>query len=358
MSEPHSIWHYDGKTAVRRDATLTAGEGGFDVATEGLATERHAWGDLVYRGEKAEGPYYGHISRSGWQIGLTDPLPDALFARLPRPKRYGGFIDRVGLVPASIILVVASAGLIFGVTKVPEVVAPFVPMSWERNLGDAMIGDMGGRFCETPQSRKAIDVMTARLNSKGDPIEINIANINMVNAVALPGGKVIIFRGLLQEAKNADELAGVLGHEIGHVRNRDVMQSLLRQMGLSILLGGANTNAAGALNTLVSSRFSREAEAAADEYSIKLMQKAAISPDATAGFFDRLSGEEKKMGKASAALGYLSSHPMSATREKAFRASKQAGVAHTPVISPEQWRAIVDACANDPDVEGGEGLPF
>ncbi len=358
MTESHFIWHYDGKTAVRRNATLTMGDGGFDVAADGLATESYAWADLVYRGEKSEGPYYGHISRPGWQIGLTDPLPDALFSKLPKPKRYGGFIDKVGLVPASVILVVLSAGLIFGVTKVPEVVAPLVPMSWERNLGEAMVGDMGGRFCQTPDSRKALDAMTARLNSKGDPIEINIANINMVNAVALPGGKVVIFRGLLQEAKNADELAGVLGHEIGHVRNRDVMQSLLRQMGLSVILGGANTNAAGALNTLVSSRFSREAEAAADEYSIKLMQKAAISPDATAGFFDRLSGEEKKMGKASAALGYLSSHPMSATREKAFRASKQAGVAHTPVISPEQWRAIVDACANDPEVEGGEGLPF
>lgn len=358
MNDPHFIWHYDGKTAICREAILTVTEGGFDVAADGLPLENYAWADLVYRGEKSGGPYYGHISRPGWQIGLTDPLPDALFARLPKPKRYGGFIDRVGLVPASVILVAASAALIFGVTKVPEVVAPLVPMSWERNLGDAMIGDMGGRFCQTRDSRKALDVMTARLNSKGDPIEINIANINMVNAVALPGGKVVIFRGLLQEAKNADELAGVLGHEIGHVRNRDVMQSLLRQTGLSILLGGANTNAAGALNTLVSSRFSREAEAAADDYSIKLMQKAAISPDATAGFFERLSGDEKKMGKAAAALGYLSSHPVSASREKAFRASKQTGVAHTPVVTPEQWRAIVDACANDPDVEDGTGLPF
>jgi beta-barrel assembly-enhancing protease len=358
LSDSHPAWHYDGKTAVRREAALTPREAGFDLTADGLRTESYAWGDLVYRGEKTDGPYYGHINHPGWQIGLTDPLPDALFNKLPKPKRYGGFIDRVGLVPASIISVVVSAGLIFGVTKVPEVVAPLVPMSWERSLGDAMLGDMGGRFCETPASRKAIDAMTARLNSKGDPIEINIANIDMVNAVALPGGKVVIFRGLLQEAKNADELAGVLGHEIGHVRNRDVMQSLLRQMGLSVLLGGANTNAAGALNTLVSSSYSREAESAADNYSIKLMQKAAISPEATAGFFDRLSADEEKVGKAAAALGYLSSHPLSETREKAFRTSKQAGVAHTPVVSPEQWRAIVDACAQDPDVEKSSGFPF
>ncbi len=358
MSESLRIWHYDGKTAVRREAELTPHDGAFDIVSPGLPTESCAWSDLVYRGEKPEGPYYGHVSRPGWQIGLTDPLPDAIFARLPKPKRYGGFIDKVGLVPASVMLVVASAGLIFGVMKVPEVLAPIVPMSWERNLGEAMVGDMGGRFCNTPESRKALDTMTARLNSKGDPIEINIANINMVNAVALPGGKVIIFRGLLQEAKNADELAGVLGHEIGHVRNRDVMQSLLRQMGLSIILGGADTNAAGALNTLVSSSYSREAEAAADSYSIKLMQKAAISPDATAGFFNRLSDDEKKMGKAAAALGYLASHPLSESREKAFRASKQNGVAHSPAVTPAQWRAIVDACANDPDVEDSEGLPF
>lgn len=356
MTGTHDVWHYDGRSAVRHDAVLTYGPQGFELAGEGVAFQSHAWADLDYRGEKREGAIYGLKSDAGWQIGLPDPIPDDLRAVLPKPQRYGGLIDKVGLVPASIALVVVSAGVILGAMKAPEVVAPLVPMSWERAMGDAMVGDLGGRICETPESRKAIDAMMARLNSKGDPIEVNIANIDMVNAVALPGGKVLIFRGLLQEAKNADEMAGVLAHEIGHVRNRDVMVSLLRQMGLSVLLGGANSDMGGALGSLASASFSRETESKADDYSIDLMQKAKVSPDATAGFFDRLSQGEEGAGKAAEAFSYLSSHPMSEKREKAFRDSKRKGVAHTPVVTPEQWRAIVDACANDPDVKEGDGL--
>ncbi len=356
MSGAHAVWHYDGRSAVRHEAAIAYGPQGFELSGEGVAFQSHGWADLVYRGEKREGALYGLKSDAGWQIGLPDPLPDDLRGYLPKPQRYGGLIDKVGLVPASITLVVISAGVILGAMKAPEVVAPLVPMSWERAMGDAMVGDLGGRICQTPESRKALDKMVARLGSKGDPVEVNIANINMVNAVALPGGKILIFRGLLQEAKNADELAGVLGHEIGHVRNRDVMVSLLRQMGLSVLLGGANSDMAGALNSLASASFSREAETQADDYSIKLMQKANVSPDATAGFFDRLSQGEEELGTAAEAFSYLSSHPMSEKREKAFKDSKLKDARHTPVISAQEWRAIVDACANDPDVKEGDDL--
>jgi beta-barrel assembly-enhancing protease len=175
----------------------------------------------------------------------------------------------------------------------------------------------------------------------------------------LPGGNIIIFRGLLQEAKSPDELAGVLGHEIGHVRNRDVMQSMLRQLGLSVVLGGANSNATGYLNTVVSMTYSRDAEAKADGYSMKLMKAAQVSPEDTSAFFARLAETEKAMGKeAKAALGYLSSHPMSASREKAFKASIVKGEAYSPVISAVEWRAIIDSCANDPKVKKDDGLLF
>jgi predicted Zn-dependent protease len=123
-------------------------------------------------------------------------------------------------------------------------------------------------------------------------------------------------------------------------------------------LGGANTDAAGYLKALVSSAYSRDAETAADRYAIERMQKAGIAPADTAGFFARLASDEKKLGAGSAALGYLSSHPLSKDREKMFRDSALKGAAHTPALTPQQWRAVVEACANDPDVEGDGGLFF
>jgi predicted Zn-dependent protease len=227
-------------------------------------------------------------------------------------------------------------------------------MSWEQKMGDAMIGDLGGRICDGAEGQRALDALVQRIDPEADKLRVRIVNVDMVNAAALPGGQIVIFRGLLQEAKNPDELAGVLGHEIGHVRNRDVMQALLRQMGLSLLLGGVGGDVGGALNSAISASYSRAAESRADGYAINLMRTANVSPLPTAGFFDRLAADERKLGKGAIAMSYMSSHPLSDERRKIFLASARKGAAYSPAVTPQQWRAIVDACANDPDVKEGD----
>jgi beta-barrel assembly-enhancing protease len=360
------VWHYDGATGIRHDATLVEDSTGFTLNGDGVDLRHYDWADLVYRGEKKEGPFYGLKDNAGWQIGLTDPVSDALFARLPKPVKYGGIVDRIGFGTAATVFTAISAAVLYVGFKAPDWIAPYVPMSWEAALGDAMIGDFGGRFCNGPGGQEALNALVKRIEPKGSGLQVRVANIDMVNAVALPGGRIVIFRGLLQEAKSPDELAGVIGHEIGHVRNRDVMQSLLRQVGLSVLLGGFGGDASGYVGSLVSATYSREAETKADGFSINLMKQANVSPVDTAGFFARLAGEEspkkaKDKDEASAvstALGYLSSHPMSKNREAMFRGSAVAGANYTQAITPQQWRALVETCANDADVEKDDGLFF
>jgi beta-barrel assembly-enhancing protease len=361
------VWHYDGVTGLRHEATLVEDASGFTLAGAGLDLRHYDWADLVYRGEKKEGPFYGLKDDAGWQIGLTDPVPDTLFARLPKPVKYGGIVDRIGFGTAAAAFTAISAAVLYVGFKAPDWIAPYVPMSWEAALGDAMIGDFGGRFCNGPGGQEALDALVKRIEPKGSGLQVRVANINMVNAVALPGGRIVIFRGLLQEAKSPDELAGVIGHEIGHVRNRDVMQSLLRQLGLSVLLGGFGGDASGYVGSLVSATYSREAETKADGFSINLMKQANVSPVDTAGFFARLAGGEgadiKGKGKdeasaVSTAIGYLSSHPMSKKREAMFRGSANPKLSYTPAITPQQWRSLVDSCANDPDVKQDDGLFF
>jgi Zn-dependent protease with chaperone function len=352
------VWHYDGASGIRYEPELTTDENGFRLALEGDAGVAHLWTDLTYAGERAGAPTYGLKGRRGWRIGFIDTPKPEIWDNLPKAKRYGGFIDKIGLWPAAGAFVVLSAAALVVALEVPQWLAPLVPQSFERKLGTALVGDFGGRVCNGPGAEEALNALVHRIEPKTDDIKVSIANINMVNAVALPGGNIMVFRGLLQTAKSPDELAGVVGHEIGHVHNRDVMQALLRQMGLSILLGGANTDVGGTLNSLVSATYSREAEAAADQYSIRAMRQGSVSPMDTAAFFARLAEMEKSMGKAKAALGYVASHPLSEMREKEFRKSAVAGKAYTPVVSPEQWRAIVDACKNDPDVEGDGSLFF
>ena len=354
------IWHYDGTSALRHELEIIPDADGFRFQHENSVGDHQRWSALTY----VNGHIYGHKEKKGWRFGFIDPVPPETLHHLPKPTKYGAFVDRFGFAPAIVAFTAISAIFTGVVLKAPEWLAPLVPMSWETALGDAMIGDFGGRFCNGPGGQEALDALVKRIEPQGRGLQVRVANIDMVNAVALPGGKIIIFRGLLQEAKSPDELAGVIGHEIGHVRNRDVMQSLLRQLGLSVVLGGFGGDASGYISTLASATYSREAETEADAFSIKLMQQANVSPIDTAGFFARLSsveGDPKAKdapGAVSTALGYLSSHPMSKKREAMFRGSAAPGANYTAAITPQQWRALVENCANDTDVEKGDGLFF
>ena len=183
----------------------------------------------------------------------------------------------------------------------------------------------------------------------------------MLNAVALPGSKVILFDGLVKQAKSPDEVAGVLAHEIGHVRERHVMQSLLRQLGLSVVLGGFDGTGGSLLNGALSVSYTRGSEQEADRYSMKALSGAAISPVATADFFDRLaklSGEVEGDKRLTAMTGYMSSHPLSAERKKAFQDSIVRGKDYKPALTPTEWTELKTMCAQDRKAKEGFGLDF
>ena len=349
------VWHYDGSNATRHDCTLVAGQDGFRLRGAPDPDRFYPWNVMVSVGHRNGTDLFAHRDLEGWRVIFPSGTPAELIPLLPKTKHYGGVIDRFGLWPAAAVLLALSVGLILVVLKIPEYLAPYVPMSWEKKLGDAMIGDFGGRICHGPGANKVLTDFQARLDPKGAKLDVSIVNIDMVNAVALPGGKIMLFEGLLKKADNPDEVAGVLGHEIGHVRNRDVAQALIRQFGLSAVIGGGNTGAMA--NALISYSYSREAEAAADDHAIGLLKAASISPDPTAAFFGKLAGQEKALGESAAALGYLSSHPLSASREKAFRDSADKTRAYKPVLSDAEWATLKAACDSDPNVkEGGLGL--
>ena len=232
----------------------------------------------------------------------------------------------MGLWRALAIFAVIAAGVVYAILRAPDWIAPHIPLSWEQRLGDAMIGDFGGRLCETPQSRAALAKLQRKLGDDVPIRRIGIANVKMVNAVALPGGHILLFDQLIQDAKSPDEMAGILAHEIGHVRNRDTMTALIRQR-------------------------------AADTYSIAALREANISPLPTAAFFKRLSGPEGDE-QIERAANLMASHPISAERRKAFEDSARKGHRYEPALTPAEWRAVVNACKEDKDVAPASRFPF
>src|SRR5882762_4974818 len=137
---------------------------------------------------------------------------------------------------------------------------------------------------QDPELNRYINVLgdsIAGLTSRRDlDWHFFIVDAQEVNAFAVPGGFVYVNRGLIQRADQMDELAGVLGHEIGHVLKRHTVKQMEKAQGANIgvtlacvLTGVCNNQAAGAaINVLggaVFARFSRQDEAEADQEGFK-----------------------------------------------------------------------------------------
>ena len=199
--------------------------------------------------------------------------------------------------------------------------------------------------CETPAGKAALDRMIARLTDTGMisyQIDARMMRHKMVNAFDAAGGQVVILRGLLDAAESPDEVAGVLAHELGHVEARDPLREAFRSAGsagiLSMAMGDVTGGALTALlaEQMLSSAYTRDAEANADSFGLSLLEKAKISPQGLAVFFDRIAGMGGEMPE------FLSSHPETeGRREKAAAAE---GYAATPALSDADWQALKTIC--------------
>lgn len=150
-----------------------------------------------------------------------------------------------------------------------------------------------------------------------------VVNSSEVNAFAVPGGYVYVNRGLIERANRMDELAGVLGHEIGHVVKRHTVKQMQQEQGANIgitlacvLTGVCNNQAAGtAINvgaTALFAKFSRGDEAEADEQGFKNVVAAGISPEGLVTMFQTLINERQKSpGSVDA---WFATHPLEEDR--------------------------------------------
>ena len=117
---------------------------------------------------------------------------------------------------------------------------------------------------------------------------MTLIDVGIFNAAALPGGQIVIFDGALAEAENPDAMAGILAHEIAHVRRRHVTQALIRELGIGALIrlfaGDIGANA----QQLVSLSYTRANEYEADGDAIAALARAKIDPRPTGELFRKL----------------------------------------------------------------------
>jgi len=181
----------------------------------------------------------------------------------------------------------------------PEIAAELMPVATEMQLGSVLVeGFLEGerRIDDGPAVdavRLMVDRLAAAAQSTGYTFTIHVVDDPRVNALALPGGQIVVFTGLLAEAGSPDEVAGVLAHEIQHVLHRHGLKRIVQQLGgaavISLATGGGDlAGLAGRVGELVQLSYGREQEAEADRDGLALLHRARLPPTALLAFFERL----------------------------------------------------------------------
>jgi beta-barrel assembly-enhancing protease len=289
------------------------------------------------------------------RLHVADPaLLDALLARIPaidpKPQRIR---RTVAIVLGSLVCVpLLAAAVWFGLPLLAKPTAAVIPHAMEEKIGETVIDTLVGKMetCENDAGKFALERLVNRLWTGLDrPIEFDVRIVRspMMNALAAPGGHILVFSELLDQADSPEELAGVLAHEIGHVVHRHSMQALVRHFALSVVVKTVSGNDWGlgsATQLLVQFAYSREAEAEADATAIAIMERARLRTDGLAQFFERVEQREKKDGIA--ALRYVSTHPPTNERIAALTSYASGADAKTlmPALSQADWAALKAIC--------------
>lgn len=213
-----------------------------------------------------------------------------------------------GWMKATVLVIagVVGAGVLGGCSKnIATGRSQLVGMSRDQEISTGaqykpqMVEEFGGEV-QAPAIRDYVTRIGQSLAAvtEGDnpslPWEFTLLNSDVINAFALPGGKVFISRGLAEQMTNEAQLAGVLGHEIGHVTARHSSERFAQQTGLGVgaaILGAVVGAAAGddsvgqaagyAVSTgggMVVLKFSRDQESESDMLGMRYMSKVGYNP--------------------------------------------------------------------------------
>lgn len=181
---------------------------------------------------------------------------------------------------------------------------------------------------QDPEVNRYINVLgdsIAGLTSRGPELDwkFYVVNSSEVNAFAVPGGYIYVNRGLIDRAQNLSQLAGVLGHEIGHVVKRHSIKQMQQQQGAQVgvtlgcvLLNVCGTDIAQAginiAGSAIFAKFSRDDETQADEVGIENVVRAGISPKGIPEMFQILL-EERQSNPGAVEL-WFGTHPTEESR--------------------------------------------
>lgn len=253
--------------------------------------------------------------------------------------------------PASLAAIVIMIALLFcayywGIPKLTSAIVDRMPGSIDAQIGAKMLPVLDKTlFTDSRLSDERLQQASTIL-SKIKPPQLAVRLIFRAskplgaNAIALPGGVIVVTDQMIIDLTEktgdlsgtaANQLAGVLAHEIGHIEHRHTLRALLANSAVGAitasLFGDFSTVVATVPAVLVGSAYSRDMESEADSYAIDLLRQRGISPTNMADVFELLAKKSasKELEKIPAWMrqmtDFAASHPSDAERIQRFRAA-------------------------------------
>lgn len=228
------------------------------------------------------------------------------------------------IILASILYFLASWTL----PKLKRTIADAIPPDVEVMIGDKIFEEQIKEYkvISSPMTKEVLNKIHQRFQPtlQNQPFEFKytIVDKNIVNAFALPGGYIVITSDLILQTETAEELAGIISHEISHITERHMVQRILSNLGVivvaQVLLGdvsGLATIMIQGAQLFTMMQFSQSQETEADEKGFALLKEAKISPKGIVAFFSRMNkNKPEELQKVEGALSAFSSHPLDLKR--------------------------------------------
>ena len=372
MARDTHMWHahfYDGQTAQPHTVQVEVLSNGLEIVFSDRPSEIWTYGNF----RQTEGFHSGELVRfeksdTFGQALVTDDVeilevirerdPDSGFHN-PRLRRY-----RVPLIGFSLVSIVLIIWMLYGyiLPVFVDGIARIAPVAWEESLGRSVVAYIApeDNRCTDEIYTEVFDEVIARLTAPTDlpyTFRVYVVKNAYVNAFALPGGYMAITTGFLKRVKSAEQIAGIIAHEMQHVVQRHGTRAVLREISTRTLIAAISGGGEGLDYVLDKAamvgalRFSRDHESSADIEGMKMIIDAKIDPKGMVEVFEILL---ETTGDIPDGMVYVSTHPLTKNRIRSLSpyldslkvdpiSLDSLKVAPIPIVSDSTWARFAQA---------------
>ena len=361
MANSWTAHYLDGRTAARHPITITVTPRALQLLLPGGESKEWPYHQI----RQSQGAYSGEPVRleCGTEA-IVLPTPTLLTAiHEIAPTMVQHFHNpslrkarmRWTLCAALGVLLMVVALYRWGIPSIAAMATPYVPLAWEDQLGRQVIEHLApeARQCHDPDRlrklNQVVQVLTTTQPASPYHIRLSVVDAPAINAFAVPGGRVVILRGLLEKTDSPEQLAGVLAHEIQHVYQRHTTRAILEQTATTFLLTVISGDLSGGLpwgfegaRAMGTLHYSRTHEREADREGLHMLQVAHLDPAAMIAFYEIMqSGAEGHAGPPD----FLSTHPDMGERLAGLINLAGPAPANAVTLLPgEDWKDIRTLC--------------